>query len=117
MNKFQNRRNKNAYHKPTAPLIRVGTVGLIRLRLTLAGGMWKAAALTLANRLIGWFIPTASKEKIVRDPHMALRVAPDLRKEFIRICEANKSNASAEIRAFMQTYIATKKGEPQKADA
>lgn len=56
-------------------------------------------------------------EKTMRDPHMALRVAPDLRKEFIRLCEANKSNASVEIRQFMQHYIAEKKGEQQKANA
>lgn len=50
-------------------------------------------------------------EKTMRDPHMALRVAPDLRKEFIRLCEANKSNASAEIRQFMQHYINEQKNK------
>lgn len=52
----------------------------------------------------------------MRQPQMALRVPPELRIEFVRLCETSGTNASAELRAFMERYIAAKKSE-QKATA
>jgi len=48
---------------------------------------------------------------------MGLRVAPELRKQFIRFCESNRSSASAEIRAFMERTLEAGKLDPERLDA
>lgn len=47
----------------------------------------------------------------MRQPQMALRVPPELRIEFVRLCETSGTNASAELRAFMERYINEKKNK------
>lgn len=53
----------------------------------------------------------------MRDPLMGLRAPPELRKQFVRLCEANRSSASAEIRAFMERTLEAGKLDPERLDA
>ncbi|HHK8324219.1 hypothetical protein [Serratia nevei] len=47
----------------------------------------------------------------MRQPQMALRVPAQLRKDFVRLCETSGTNASAELRAFMERYINERKNK------